>query len=410
MIAPRVRSALAYAAFFAAAGSFVPYLSLYYRDLGFQLGEIGGILALASLIGLVAAPAWGSLSDKHHGSPLILLAATGTALAGTALLLLGPEELGLGRLAVVGGAALLGCGIAGMLPIIDARALETAGATRSGYGPLRAWGSLGYVVAALGTGAIIEAVGTRALLVVLAVALAATGAIGLSLRPPSARTIRRYTSPIRDAGRLFGPRGLGVFLLGSFLAWLGMSVVLSFTPLRFEELGAGATIIGLGGAIAAGIEMPLMLSFPRLAARFGSNRLLIAGAVFLMARAVVAALATDPPMLLAASIFGGFGYALFLVAGVTYVSTHVPPELAATAQGIFQGVGSSLSQVTATALGGTIAAFAGIQGLFVVGVGLGVTATVIVAFAVRPGRAANARPDPPERYARPIETTGGSDG
>ena len=261
----------------------------------------------------MSAPAWGSLSDRRHGSPLVLVAATGTALAGTAVLALGPELLGLGRLAVAGGAALLGCGIAGTLPIIDARALETAGATRSGYGPLRAWGSVGYVVSALGTGALVEATGPRALLAALAVFLVATGAIGLTLRPPSARTIRRYSSPIRDAGRLFGPRGLGVFLLGSFLGWLGMSIVLSFTPLRFEELGAGATIIGLGGAIAAGIEVPLMLSFGRLAARFGSNRLLIAGAVFLMARSVVAAVATDPPMLLAASIFGGLGYALFLV-------------------------------------------------------------------------------------------------
>ena len=395
MIPPRARSALAYAAFFAAAGAFVPYLSLYYRDLGFQLSEIGGLLALASLVGLISAPAWGSLSDRRHGSPMILVAATGTALAGTALLAFGPELLGLGQLAVAGGAAVLGCGIAGTLPIIDARALETAGATRTGYGPLRAWGSVGYVVSALGTGAIVEATGPRALLGALAIFLIATGAIGLTLRPPSSRTIRRYSSPIRDAGRLFGPRGLGVFLLGSFLGWLGMSIVLSFTPLRFEELGAGATIIGLGGAIAAGIEVPLMLSFPRLAARFGSNRLLIAGALFLMARSVVAALAIDPPMLLAASIFGGLGYALFLVAGVTYVSTHVPPELAATAQGIFQGVGSSLSQVTATALGGTIAAFAGIQGLFIVGATLGVAATAIVAFAVRPDHGRPRPVDPP---------------
>lgn len=392
MIPPRLRSALAYAAFFGAAGAFVPYLTLYYRELGFQLGEIGGLLAVGSLVGLVAAPGWGSLSDRRQGSPVVLVAATGTALAGTALLSLGPELPDLRWLVVGGGAALLGCGVAGVLPIIDARALETAGAARSGYGPLRAWGSVGYVLSALGTGAIVEAVGLRALLGVLVAFLIATGGIGLTLRPPSGSTVHRYGSPIRDAGRLFGPRGLGVFLLGSFLAWLGMSLVLSFTPLRFEELGAGATLIGLGGAIAAAIEVPLMLAFPRLGARFGPNRLLVAGAAFLMARSVVAALATGPEMLLAASVFAGLGYALFLVAGVVYVSNHVPPELAATAQGIFQGVGSSLSQVTAAAAGGAIAAAFGLQGMFVLAAALGVGATIIVAFAVRSTGG--------ERYAR----------
>jgi len=88
-------------------------------------------------------------------------------------------------------------------------------------------------------------------------------------------------------------------------------------------------------------------------------------------------------MLLAASVFAGLGYALLLVGGVVYVSTHVPPHLAATAQGIFQGLGSSLSQVTAAAVGGTIAAMAGIQGMFILAASLGVAATIIVAIAVR---------------------------
>lgn len=381
MIPPRARSALAYVAVYAAAGAIVPYLPLYYRGLGLTLGEVGGILALGSLVGLAASPAWGALSDRHRGSPLVLLGATATALAGTALLALSAE-----RMVVIAGAAVLGAGMAGLAPILDARALETAGASRSGYGPLRAWGSVSYIVAALGTGQAVEASGPHALFAVLAAALVATGLVGLSLKPPAARSaLGTAARPIRDAGRLFGPSGLGLFLLGAFLSWLGMAAVLSFTPLRFGELGAGASIVGLGGAIAAAVEVPLMLRFPWLAARFGSERLLIAGAAFIAARSVVAALATSPEMLLAASIFGGLGFALFFVGGVTYVSQHVPPQLAATAQGIFQGVGSSLSQVAAAAVGGSIAALAGIDGLFLISAGLGVVATTIIALAVRRG-------------------------
>ncbi|MBI2780941.1 MAG: MFS transporter [Chloroflexi bacterium] len=381
---PRVRSALAYAAFFAAVGSMLPYLPLYYRGIGFQLGEIGGMLALGPLVGLAMAPAWGALSDRHRGSPRVFVAATSTALAGVALLALGSD-----RIVVIAGAAVLGAGMAGLTPILDARALETAGGDRSGYGPVRAWGSAGYIVSVLGTGLLADAAGLRSLFIVFAACLVATGLIGLTLKPSAARAaLVPSLRPMRDTSRLFGPSGLGVFLLGTFLTWLGMSAVLSFTPLRFEELGASRTIVGLGGALAAGIEVPLMLRYPALAARFGPARVLVAGAGFLAARSVVAALASDPIGLLAASVFAGFGYALFFVGGVTYVSARVPPQLAATALGIFQGVGSSLSQVTAAVLGGVIAAAVGIQGLFGIAIALGAAGTAIIFLAVR-------RPPPP---------------
>jgi MFS family permease len=232
-------------------------------------------------------------------------------------------------------------------------------------------------------------------------ALVENGLNGLTLRPSAAeRGARRHGSgagALREAGRLFGPRGLGLFLLGAFLTWLGMSAVLSFVPLRFEELGGGATLVGLQGALAAAVEVPVMLRFPWLARRFGGERLLIAGAALIALRSVIVAVAPDPAFLVGAGAFAGLGFALFFVGGVTYVSEHVPPELAATAQGIFQGVGSSLSQVVAAATGGAIAAVLGIEGLFAIGAGLGLLATLTIALAVRPSGA--------RRYARPITTT-----
>ena len=377
-IPPRVRAALAYVVVFTAVGSYVPYLPLYYRSLGLGLGEIGAILAVGAFVGLLAAPLWGALSDRRAGSPWVLVAGIGTAILGAATLALSTASW-----TTFLGAALFGAGLAGTVPILDARALEAAGANRSSYGPLRAWGSMSYVVSAIGTGAAIEAWGIRVLFVVLTIALVATAIVGLSLQSPVRRSVDMVVNPLWNAGRLFGPRGLGLFLVGAFLSWLAMSSVLTFTPLRFAELGAGATIVGLGGAIAASIEVPVMLGFPRLAARFGSERLLIAGVVFIAARAVVAELATEPTLLLAASVFGGVGFALFFVGGVTYVSRRVPPELAATAQGIFQGLANSLSQVTAAFAGGAVAAAFGIQGLFGVSIVLGVIGAVILTVAVR---------------------------
>jgi MFS family permease len=380
-MSPRVRAALAYITMYAAVGSVLQYLPLYYRSLGLSLGEVGSILGLGALVALLASPSWGALSDRSRGSPLVLVAAAATALAGTGLLALFTSPF-----LVIAGAALLGAGLSGLTPIVDARALETAGANRSGFGPIRAWGSLSYIVAVLGTGLAVDTWGLRSLFAVASIMLLLTATVGLALKPAaSERPFQTATRPLRDAGRLFGPRGLGVFLLGAFLTWLGMSAVLTFTPIRFTELGAGASIVGLGGAIAAAIEVPIMLRFPMLAARFGSDRLLITGSALLAARSIVAALAPDPTTLLAASIFGGFGYALFFIGGVTYVSEHVPPELAATAQGIFQGVGNSLSQVVSAVAGGAAAAVFGVTGLFIIAAGIGIVAATIIAFSVRRG-------------------------
>jgi PPP family 3-phenylpropionic acid transporter len=368
---------------YAAVGSMLPYMPLYYRSLGFSIAEVGAILALGALVGLLASPIWGALSDRHRGSPLVLVAATATALAGTAILAFFATPA-----VVVIGAAVLGAGLSGLGPIIDARALENAGPDKAGFGPLRAWGSLSYIVAVLGTGVAVERWGLHTVFIVLSNMLVVTAVVGLKLRP-SAREGGLPTAgqPLRDAGRLFGPRGLGVFLLGAFLTWLGMSGVLTYTPIRFTELGAGTSIVGLGGAIAAGIEVPLMLRFPTLAARFGSERLLIAGSILTAIRGIVAGMAPDSNVLLAASIFGGLGYALFAIGGITYVSEHVPRELAATAQGIFQGVGNSLAQVTAAALGGAVAAIAGVAGLFLIAAGIGFVAAAIIGLGVTRGPA-----------------------
>jgi MFS family permease len=106
-------------------------------------------------------------------------------------------------------------------------------------------------------------------------------------------------------------------------------------------------------------------------------------------RAVIAALTTDPIVLVIASGINGIGFACFLVGGVTYVSRRAPPELAATAQSVFQGFGMGLGQIVASAGGGALAGAVTLPGLFLVSAAIGSAATGIVAAAVRERRPAS---------------------
>lgn len=386
-LSPRARSRLVFIALYAAVGAASPYLALYYRDVGLDVGEIGLIVSFGSIVTLVAGPTWGLLSDRRAGSPSVFLAAATSSLAGTALLSQA-HDLPAVLLAVV----FFASGFAGMAPIVDARALELAGSERSGYGPLRAWGSLSYVVVASGTGAAIDRFGIGAPFVVLAVTLGVTALVGWTIRPPASGGAVRHPTPGPRAtvGTLVTPV-LGVFLLGALLMFTALGAVTGFITLRFAELGAPAAIIGVSTAVGAAIEVPIMLRFPWLAARIGGDRLLVAGAVVFTIRALLTAMTADPLALVVLSGLGGLGYACFLVGGVTYVSRHAPPELAATAQSLFSGTTNGLGQVAAGAMGGWIGFNLGLTGMFAVAGGLCLVAALVLTLAIRTGAGAPAR-------------------
>jgi len=409
----QARARLVYIAFYCAVGAASPYLVLYYQGIGFDLPTIGLVVSFGSVVALLAGPGWGLLSDRRQGSPAVLAAAAAAAIAGVIAMSQSRDLV-----TVFGSSVLLSAGFAGLGPLLDARALEVSGPERSGYGPLRAWGSISYIAASFGTGAAVDGWGLGAVFVLTAATLGITALVGVTLRAPRAHggaragtaTDRRATGgpatggPATNSSATDGPAvrsrpgrrlgtvaalrvlwlgPLGLFLGGAWLTFTGLSGVMSFYTLRFAELDAPATIIGVSAAIGAAVEVPIMLGFPRLAARFGADRLVVAGAAIFTIRAFVAAVTADPIILVALAAIGGAGYACFIVGGVTYVSRQAPSGLAATAQGLFSGLANGLGQVVAGVGGGAVAGAVGITGLFAASGALGLAAAGVVAAAVR---------------------------
>ena len=72
--------------------------------------------------------------------------------------------------------------MAGISPILDARALEVAGGDRNRYSLLRVWGSASFIGSVLLVGWLIDQTQITAMFAVLAAALLATGLVGLTFR------------------------------------------------------------------------------------------------------------------------------------------------------------------------------------------------------------------------------------
>jgi PPP family 3-phenylpropionic acid transporter len=368
-----LRVSFAYVAYFGAVGALWPYLFIYYNELGLGLAEIGALAALSAAVGLVAAPAWGALADRFPDTRLTLPLAALVAVGGASILATGQA---LPQISL--GVVVLASGLGGLLPVLDARAIETLGPDRIRYGQIRALGSASFVVVAWSVGLLIDATEVGVLFLVYIPALIVTAVVSASLvRRPNVRSV----GILSGAFSLIGARGMRLFLVGTFLVWTSLLAANSFMSIRMVVIGGAADMVGLLWAIGAAFEVPVMWSYPRLVVRFGGGRLLIAGAVLFAIRAGIAALATDPLILLATAPFAGAAMGLFYVGGVNFVAERAPRGLSATAQGLFSAV-LGMATIAGSALGGVIAGALSIPALFATCSAAGLVAAVVVGLAV----------------------------
>ena len=67
---------LFYFSFFGAIGAIFPFISLYFKQLGFSPNQIGLISGVRPLIGFCSGPIWGSIADKFRIRKILLVIST----------------------------------------------------------------------------------------------------------------------------------------------------------------------------------------------------------------------------------------------------------------------------------------------------------------------------------------------
>jgi len=382
------RASIAYVIVFVAVAAWAPYLSAYYQGLGISLSDIGLLLAMTSAVSLVSAPIWGAAHDRYPKSLLLLpLAAIVAALGAVGLATVGASPL------LIPSAAAFAVGAAGLSPMMDVRVLEIARADRTRYARVRVWGSISFIVCAPLIGVLADAYGLRAIFLAMIPALLIGGLAATTL--PGRSMSVRAPSLMRAPGTVLRHRPIALFLLGALVGWTALSAQSSFFTIYLRSLGAPNDLVGWAWSVGAITEVPAMFFFPLLARRFGVERLIVAGALVLVVRQVANVVFTDPALLIGFSLFQGVGYSLMLIGGVTFVSRQAPQGTAATAQGIFTGVAWSLSSILGSGLGGQVAGFLTIRGLFAVSACVSLAAVVLIALAVLPVAGRGAEPASP---------------
>jgi MFS transporter, PPP family, 3-phenylpropionic acid transporter len=336
---------LLYFTWYLTLGSFAPFVTIYYRERGLDLSQIGLLLALSGMSQIVAGPLWGLLADTLRLHRILLpLAILGTVVSGA---FLGTTNDFVLILALAACSSVFSVPVG---PLSDSATLQLLGERRDLYGAQRMWGAVGWGVSTVLAGLIIERLGLPVIFYIYP--LLGLVAILVALRLPQATYV---PTDVRAAARaaLRDPRWIRLLVCTVLIGCAGAQMH-GFLSIYMTELGAGKDQIGLAYTIASVSELPVMMIAVVVLRRWGARPLFVCAGVAYALRLSIYAIFPDPTVALLAQLLHGLCFATVWVAGVHEAQRLAPPGLDATAQSLFNTSIFGVAVILANSIGGVV--------------------------------------------------------
>jgi MFS transporter, PPP family, 3-phenylpropionic acid transporter len=328
------RLALFYAAYFAAVGIYLPFWPVWLESRGLDATEIGYVLAAAFWPRVVTNLLIPSISDRlgERRRPMILL--TAATLGGLILFAVARDFWPLLLLSL-----LTGTSWATILPLGEALALGEAKRRDLDYGRVRLWGSLAFILTAIGVGEWLERAGPPIILWSVA-AMVAWLLAACVLLPPG--EFEGRAAAAADLRRLVRKPEFLAFVAAAGLLQASHAVYYGFATLHWRAAGHGELVIGLLWAEGVVAEVALFAWAAALLRRFPPIRLLALAGALTVTRWAVSALSTDLVVLVPAQALHAASFGAVHLAAMHYLRDRTPPELHASAQGFYAALGTAL--------------------------------------------------------------------
>jgi PPP family 3-phenylpropionic acid transporter len=341
-----LRGAVYYWVFCFGFSSYDTFINLYFAQIGYSSLQIGLLAAAVCTVLFFAAPLISSLGDRWNQRKIVLGAAL--ALMAIALVILGFPT---GFLPVFLLYTLTAVFRAPVSPLADSLATEMEKHNRSSFTTMRAIGSLGGGMAAIGFGFLWALIGFETMFLIggLLLFLAAL-ATQLLVEYPS---LKKHDNPLNYKDVLQN-RTLIFVWVSSIPVWVALFMSWTFEGIYVQSLGGTAALIGLIRGLAILVEVPAMIFSGKLLKKANSVEILY-GAVFLLAAThFVYALIPNPNWLLWISILKGIGVGFLITSLVRAIADQAPSEYASSYQSVTSALTWGFSALVGSLLGGFV--------------------------------------------------------
>ena len=318
-----------YFAYFAALGIFMPYFPLYLKSLGMGGARIAILLALGPASRFLFPALWGLWADRAGHRKLLVIGSLAGACAAFSLLF---WARGFWTLAPV--LFLYGFLVAPAIPLVEGMVQEETDRRRFGYGPVRLWGSLGFIASTLACGGMLDRMPVERILIGILVFSALNLLPALALPPGQKHASRPRQSLRREMRR---PEILR-FLAATALMQASHGAYYAYYSIHLDRHGFSPSAIGAYWTLAVAAEIVMMLVSARLLERAGPMRLISVSLAVAALRWLLLALGVDPTLLAFGQLLHAFSFGLFHVSAVNATHRLFPDSLRSSGQSLYSAL------------------------------------------------------------------------
>ncbi len=328
---------------FFTVGVMLPFLNIFYYSVGVSGFHLGLLNAAPRLSSALAPPLFGALADKFRlGKSVAFTCAVASSLL--ALLLWGAS----GFLALFVLITLFSALRAPLVPIAENLCLRETETTGAQYGRVRLWGSLGFIIAAMGAGRLVETTGVASIFPLVTAAGLALVFVIFHLPKETGATRPRFRADLR---LLLSSDSLAVFLLTTTFASMSAGPFGIYFSIRLKELGLSADMIALAWTVGVVSEIFFLTYAQAIQRKFGLKWMIAAGMIAAGLRWEFVALTTDAVLLILIQLLHGVAFGVFHAGAIQYVDRLSSAATKNTAQSLYsaatQGIGSTFGALLA---------------------------------------------------------------
>jgi len=339
-----VRIAGFYFAYFGVLGAFVGYWTPYLVSRGFSAELVGYTHAMIGVSRATVPLLWGWLADRSGQRMAMIRGASIASLLTFAAI---PFVDGVWFVvALTVGYTLFWNAL---LPQFEVVALRHMGGAGHGYARVRLWGSIGYIVALMAAGALIDAVGIGGEPVIVSGLFLAMSAVAWLVPEPPGRA----AAPVADAqpavslAQVLRRPAVVALLIACLCSQASFQPYYLFFTVLMDAQGHARTVTGLLWSLGVTAEIGIFLVVGRLLARFPAGSLMTVVLGLTALRWLLIGLLPDVlPVLLFAQLLHAAAFGVYHALAMQYVHTLFPADQQGRGQAIYisvaYGVGGSL--------------------------------------------------------------------